>query len=144
MLHAVIIRITGVSEKVKNDEMFQSAPFYTHYSGYRVCLLVTLNGVDEYKGSHISVTISILSGPYDAKLSWPLRGQFTVTLVNQVKNSMNIFNTGFEKINMHSASPHSVTKYICKRLFSHKELFSVSFNHEYLKDDTMYMYVRYS
>ena len=142
----VFIRITDVSEKIINDETFQSPPFYTHYSGYRVCLLVTLNGVDECKGSHISVTISILSGPYDAKLSWPLRGQFTVALLNQIKNStgnFETFNVGFERTDMDSASPHSVTKYIYKRLFSHKELFSVSSTCKYLEDDTIYMHVKY-
>ena len=146
ILAPVIVRIADVSEKIKNNEAFQSSPFYTHQSGYRVCLLVTMNSVDEYKGTGVSVAISILSGPYDAGLSWPLRGQFTVTLLNQVKNNMNRFETiGVDcgKISTNSASPHSATKHICKRLFSHKELFAITSACKYLIDDSIYMQVRY-
>ena len=143
----VFVRVTDVSEKIKNSETFQSPPFYTHQSGYRVCVLVALNGIDEYKGSGISITISTLSGPYDAKLSWPLRGQFTISLMNQVKNNMNRFETFsidcYGKISTDSASPHSATKYVRKRLFSHKELFAVSSSCKYLIDDTIYVHVMY-
>ena len=142
----VIIRITGVSEKTKNNETFQSPTFYTHDSGYRVCLLVTLNGVDECKGYCISVTISILSGPYDAKLSWPFMGQFTVSLLNQVKNSTHRFQrltVNSKEIDTHSASSDLSAEYICKRFISHTELFSASTFHKYYTADTIYLQVRY-
>ena len=83
----VIVKITNILEKIKNDTTFHSPPFYAHTYGYRACLLVTPNGIKECKNNQITFCICILTGPNDAKLSWPIRGQFTVTLLNQVKNS---------------------------------------------------------
>lgn len=82
----VIIKVVDVSQMMKNDETFQSSLFFTDYFGYRVCLLVAPNGMDECKESTVSVAICILSGPSGGKLSWP-RGKFTITLLNQVKNN---------------------------------------------------------
>ena len=142
----VIIRIKDVSEKIKNDETFQSIPFFTYHSGYRVCLIAKLNGVDEYKGSQVSVTISILSGPYDAKLSWPPRGQFTVSVMNQVKNShhrLQILAIDTKEISTDSAFSDSAVEYVCKGLVSHTELFSASSFRNYHRADTIYLQVKY-
>ena len=123
----VIVRVTNVSEKMRNDEIFQSAPFYTHCFGYRVCLIVTLNGIEEFKGSNMSVGISILTGPNDAKLSWPLKGQFTVTLLNQVKNNNHHFLTSGVGFRTFSTNPSYLNAaFICKGFISHTELFAIN------------------
>ena len=79
----VIVKVTSVSGMIKNDITFQSTPFFIHNFGYVACLLVTPNGMDHCKGSKLSVSISILNGPNDEKLIWPLKWQFTVILPNQ-------------------------------------------------------------
>ena len=140
----VFIRITNVLEKMKNNEMFQSPPFYTHQLGYRVCLLVTLNGMD--KGSQIAVSISILSGLNDAKLPWPLRGKFTVSVLNQVKNSTHHtqpLGVHFKSGSTGSALPHAATEYSCKSLISHAVLFAVSSDRKYHINDTIYIQVKF-
>ena len=83
--------------------------------------------MDEYKGSAFSVGISVLSSPNDAKLSWPFRGQFTVTLLNQVKNN----------------NHHFMTLGVCKEFISHKDLFEVSSTRRYQADGIVYMQVQY-
>ena len=136
----VIVRITDVSEKIKNNETFQSPAFYTHRFGYRVCLTVAPNGMDEYKGFHVSVAISHLSGPNDGKLSWPPKGQFTVTLMNQTKNNNHHFLTlsvRFRKLDTDSLG------YACKKFISHADLFAVRSAHNYHTNDVMYMQVEY-
>ena len=80
----------------------------------------------ECKGSEVSVGISVLTGPNDAKLNWPLRGQFTITLLNQVKNNNHRFlasGVGF---------------------ISHAELFAVSSVCRYIARDIIYMQVQFT
>ena len=144
----VVVKVADVSEKIKNDETFRSAPFFTHSFGYVASLLVTPNGVDEYKGSQVSIGISILSGPNDEKLIWPLKGQFTVILLNQVKNG----NHRFQKLSMDygksntdstSSSSAAAASYVCKAFCSHTTLFSVSAVCKYHIGDTLYVQVQY-
>ena len=141
----VIARITNVSEKMKNNETFQSCPFYTHCFGYRVCLTVTPNGIEECKGSEVSVGISVLTGPNDAKLNWPLRGQFTITLLNQVKNNNHHFLTsgvGFRSTNTNPSYLNAV--FISKGFISHAELFAVSSVRRYSTRDIIYVQVQFT
>ena len=135
----VIVRITNVSEKIKNDETFQSSAFYTHRFGYRVCLVVAANGMDEYKGVDVSVAISILSGPNDGKLSWPPKGKFTVTLMNQIKNNNHHFLTLSDR--KFNTDPSG---YVCKTFISHADLFAASSARDYHTTDMMYMQVEYT
>ena len=138
----VIIKIINVSEKIKNDIIFQSPPFNSHRSGYRVCLLVPLSGMNEHRGSQVSVSVSILSGPNDAKLSWPLRGQFIVTLLNQIKDSTHCVQTlDLDSVKVNTES--STARFVCNRLISHAELFAVSSTCKYLIEDTIYIQVQY-
>ena len=103
---------------------------------------MTLNGVDEHRGSQVSASVSILSGPDDAKLSWPLRGQFTVSLLNQVKNSAHRAQTlGLDSVRVNKES--STARFVCNRLISHTELFAAASTCKYLVDDTMYIQVQY-
>ena len=141
-----IVRIANVSEKIKNNVTFQSATFYTHYFGYRVCLMVTPNGIKEYQGSHVSLGVSILTGPNDARLNWPLRGQFTVTLLNQVKNSNHFLTSGIRPGCMTTNTDMSNLNvaFLRKNFISHKELFAPSYVHKYCVTDTMYMQVQFS
>ena len=140
----VTVKITDVSEKMKNNETFQSSPFFTHQLGYRVCLLVIMNGMDER--SQVAANISILSGPNDAKLPWPLRGKFTVSILNQVKNSTHhtqALGVHFKTGNTDSASPHAAVEYSCKSLISHAVLFAVSSARKYNINDTIYIQVKF-
>ena len=60
-------------------EKVYSLAFYTHPHGYRMCVRVDLNG----KGTHVSIYICMMSGPFDDSLQWPFRGDVTIQIVNQ-------------------------------------------------------------
>ena len=139
----VIIRITGVSEKMKSNETFQSPAFYTHCFGYRVCLLVKLNGVYECEGAQVSIAISVLSGENDEKLNWPLEGEFTVSLLNHIRNNNHHFLTlqkSMETITMPSSF---TTRYVCEDFICHRESLTVSSVRKFIVHDIIYMQVHY-
>ena len=46
------------------------------------------NGDGLVAGSHITVCLFVMKGPYDDHLNWPIRGEYEVKLLNQTSNSM--------------------------------------------------------
>ena len=68
--------------KRASDKWF-SPPFYTHTHGYRMCVEVYANGFGPGKGTHVTISICIMRGPFDADLKWPFRGDVTIQIVNQ-------------------------------------------------------------
>ena len=67
-----------------NDEEVYSPAFYTHPHGYRMCVNVVPNGVGDGEGTHVSIFIFMMRGPFDDYLKWPFQGKITIQLVNQV------------------------------------------------------------
>ena len=143
----VIIRVTGISEMMMNNKTFQSPPFLTHCYGYRVSLLVIPNGMDQCKGSYLSIGICVLNGPNDGKLSWPLGGGFAITLLNQVKNNNHCFqmlDESSEKISK-PAAYNAITGYVHKEFIIHKQLLTTSYIpfYTYCVKDTIFIQVQY-
>ena len=48
-------------------------PFFTHPHGYRLCLQVFPNGYRRGKGTHVSLFMYVMQGPFDSLLKWPFR-----------------------------------------------------------------------
>ena len=63
-----------------------SPGFYTHPSGYKMCLRVDANGSGDGKGTHVSVFMHLMKGENDDTLTWPIRYKCTITLLNQLKD----------------------------------------------------------
>lgn len=70
-----------------SNKFWTSPPFYSHASGYKLCLRVNPNGYGEGKGTHVSIYVSIMRGENDDSLMWPLRAKFRVALLNQLDDS---------------------------------------------------------
>ena len=69
--------------KTSDSEMvWHSNGFYTHPSGYKMCLTVYPNGVGRGRDSHVSVFATLMKGEYDDDLRWPFRGHVTVELLD--------------------------------------------------------------
>ena len=66
-----------------NDEDWCSEPFYTHPRGYKMCVLIFANGVNEGRGNHVSLYTCFMRGEYDDELLWPFQGKIAVELLNQ-------------------------------------------------------------
>ena len=79
----VIVRMSEYTKKKEDNVDWYSNPFYTHKEGYKIQLNVVPNGYDIAKGTHLSVYLYLMKGPYDDKLRWPLEETFKVTLLNQ-------------------------------------------------------------
>jgi len=84
----VVLKMSGFAEKVKNNENWFSRPFFAFWKGYQICLRVYAGGNGDGKGTHLSAYIFLMKGPHDDELAesglWPLRGTFTIELLNQL------------------------------------------------------------
>ncbi|XP_065902562.1 TNF receptor-associated factor 5-like [Dysidea avara] len=79
----VIVKLTEFQEKEEEQIEWYSNPFYTHDRGYKMCLCVCPAGNGAGIGTHLSVYLCIMNGPYDDELTWPLVRRFEVLLLNQ-------------------------------------------------------------
>ena len=138
----VIVRLSEYTAKKMCGVDWYSDPFYTHKEGYKVKLNVLPDGWNNGKGTHLSVYLYLVEGPYDDTLCWPLKGKFKVTLLNQVGN-----------INHHSASHNvvSVNRIISfsnntKEIWSHPRFIQTAtlLNSNYLKNDSLFFEVSHS
>ena len=66
-----------------NDEEWCSEAFYTHPRGYKMCVLIFANGVDEVHGKQVSLYTCFMRGEYDDELLWPFQGKIAVELLDQ-------------------------------------------------------------
>ena len=83
----VIIKMSEFARRKESNIQWCSYSFYTHSGGYRLCMYVNTAGTGDGKGSHLSVQLLLMKGPHDDKLTWPMRGKFTVTLLNQISDN---------------------------------------------------------
>ena len=63
-----------------------SPGFYTSPGGYKMCLAVIPNGDQNGTGTHISVYLCLLPGEHDDLLEWPIRGDFSIQLLDQLRD----------------------------------------------------------
>ena len=73
--------------KKKNIVQWFSDPFYTHNKGYKMYLRIDAAGDGKGKGTHLSAFLYLMKGPHDDELTWPLRGNFEIKLLNQISDS---------------------------------------------------------
>ena len=146
----VIVRIPGFSEKKASGESFFSPQFYTHHFGYRACLRVIPFGIDDCKGTHVYVSVDVLDGPNDVNLRWPVKGKFTVSLLNQVKNNNHYIhilevNPKENDAVMNSCKNRATIQISYHKGFiQHHDLMKSSTAYCYCVGDTLYFQVMYS
>ena len=79
----VDIKMTHFTKhKLKHDQWF-SPSFYTHNSGYCMCISVIANGVSHGENTHISVYAHLKPGANDDNLQWPFRGSVDISLLDK-------------------------------------------------------------
>ena len=82
----VIIKMSDFERSRQLDKKWHSNGFYTGLGGHKVRLQVFPNGYGDGKSSYISVYINLMPGANDDILQYPLRGKFTVELLNQIED----------------------------------------------------------
>ena len=70
-----------------HNEVWYSRPFFAYEGGYVVCLRVFAAGNDDGKGTHVSVYLHLMKGPYDDKLKWPMRAKYAINLIDPTNNT---------------------------------------------------------
>ena len=83
----VTFQIHKFTERVVNDELWFSPPFFTHRGGYKFCLRVYCNGDSRGHSKWLSIYVELIRGENDHKLHWPFSGKFTIMIPNKLKNS---------------------------------------------------------
>ena len=79
----VDIKMTHFTQhKLKRDQWF-SPSFYTHNSGYCMCISVFANGFGYAENTHVSVYAHLKPGENDDNLQWPFRGSVDISLLDQ-------------------------------------------------------------
>ena len=136
----VVIKMSDFTKKKRQKTQWFSQPFYTHSNGYKIQLSVLFN---DNVGSHMSVALYIMKGPYDGQLEWPMKGTYKVTMLNQSSNSMHHSVTHSVTVN----SSHRPSYFSDRNLHAswHSESF-ISHEHlttsnQFLKDDNLYFKV---
>ena len=64
------------------DISWFSPPFYSHIGGYKICLRVDANGVEDGAGTYVSVSVYLMRGEYDDDLVWPFTSDISLKLMN--------------------------------------------------------------
>ena len=136
----ITFKLAKYSEEKACSLEYCFEPFFTSPTGYKICFFIYLNGGGEGVGTHISVFIKILHGPYDDQLEWPFCGVFKVELLNQLADcnhhSMSI---PYSKANNHQPGENGLGYNVF--IDQSKLTFDSFRNVCYLKDDVLFFRV---
>ena len=80
-----VVKLEGFEEKRNNEEWF-SNPVSSHFGGYKMCLRVYPIGFGNAKGTHVTVSISLMKGDNDDNLKFPFKGRIVISLLNQLED----------------------------------------------------------
>ena len=121
----VTFRMTDFQKYKKNHHQWYSPPFYTSYTGYKMCLSVNAHLLS------FRLRCSYVYGDNDDSLSWRFTGTVTVELLNQLEDDNHGKNTeGWLNI------PVSSVGLISSHLISDLD-YNADKNTQYLKEDTL-------
>ena len=131
-------------EQMRKNSVWFSPGFYTHHRGYKMCLRVDPNGQGNATGTHISIFVCMMQGPFDTQLKWPFRGAIAVEIVNQFCDDKHHFHvipfdtdTGLQSakrvIDGDRASGHGLPYFLPHSLLSYNE----SRGTQYLRGDCL-------
>ncbi|XP_073954383.1 uncharacterized protein [Choristoneura fumiferana] len=75
-----------MKEAKETDAVLTSPLFRTSKYGYTLKAELNLNGIGKWRGRHITCTIRLVGGPYDALLEWPCDIPVNIVLRDQPNN----------------------------------------------------------
>ena len=133
-LHSVLTLRNYAEQKTSNSTWISPA-FYTHYTGYKLCLKVWPNG---YIHNNI-VTVSVCSmvGEYDDSLQWPASFSITVVLINQ-HGEHNHYSQSKDFQWSKPTGTAELSWFSHRKFISHRELeWNPAKKTQYLKDDCL-------
>ena len=147
VLPNVYVKITDFTlrpaRNAKQD--WSSQPFYASDKGYKMCLCVSPNSLNN--NGYLSIRLSLMKGQYDNNLQWPMMGIVRIQLLNLLKDvnhrePLEIVFDGkgdcCKRVEFGDKSPCST--YYPGRFISHKDVSreNVERGQHFLKNDTMF------
>ena len=73
-------------EHKRVNDVWDSQPFYSEISGYKLQLIVAANGFGAWKDTHVSVGVYLMRGENDESLKRPLNSEISIQLLNWREN----------------------------------------------------------
>ena len=127
----------------KDDDTWNSTPFYSGPQGYKMRLKVYANGNGDGAGTHVSVFVQIIQGEYDDTLTWPYTGAVTFEIINwkDDRNHVKVI-VDFSTASAHCRNQPTGEKSNTGRgndTLSHDELYGSS--SQYVNNDILYIRV---
>ncbi|XP_065902010.1 TNF receptor-associated factor 4-like [Dysidea avara] len=143
----VIMKIPILSEN-KKRVVWCSDPFYSHSSGYKLCLYVYFTGIGPGKGTRLSVSLRLMKGSHDDELTWPLRGKFEVKLLNQISDCEHCSETmNYDEVDDDDATNRATDRVMASsgcgfyQFISNEDLHKVTPTCQYLKYDSVFFQI---
>ena len=141
------VKMSEFNSKYEDEVEWLSDTFYTHNKGYKVCLRVYAAGNGDGEGTHLSVFLWLMKGPHDDELTWPLRGNFEIKLLNQISDSEHHSMTVTYDDDTPDTSAGRVIEGKSARdwgrpqYISNEDLNKITPTRQYLKDDCLFFQV---
>ena len=143
----VIVKMSEYTKKKSDVVNWYSDSFYTHHKGYRMTLCIVAAGWGDGRGTHLSVGLFLMKGPYDDQLRWPLKGHCEVKLLNQISNSEHhlgngkCVDVGHKRFTSRERSDYYM--WYSNQFISNEDLHKITPTWQYLKDNNIFIKVDY-
>ena len=136
---ALTFKLTNYQLLKQQNQRFVSPWFYTSRGGYKMGFSVYPNGKGVGLNTHLSIFAHIYEGENDSHLNWPLVGNITFTLLNQLEDRHH----ETESLTLNSSdNAHVTEEWGFKKFISHGQLgHNQQRNTMFLKDDCLYFKV---
>jgi len=135
----VVIKVPDFTNLKKSNQVWCSEAFFTHERGCKIKLFVIAAGYGFGKGTHVSVYMYLLKGPYDDQLEWPVNMDAKVMLLNQISDKDHVVMTAKVVANRVGFTKLLVVN--VDQFISCKDLYTVTSRCLFLKDDIMFFQV---
>ncbi|CAF4958918.1 unnamed protein product, partial [Rotaria sp. Silwood1] len=117
-----------------------SSWFYLFPYGYKISVMLFLNGDTKSRGTYMSLYFVLMRGSYDNDLRWPFQFKVTFTLLDHLSPNNNQTNflwpdtksIAFQRPSSEMNIPYGISKFVPLNVFEHNE------NH-YVKNDRMFI-----
>ena len=127
----------------RRNAVWGSSPFYSDFRGYKFCVAIAANGLNDAKNTHVSVAVNLMRGLFDGQLRWPFRGRLTIQLLDQTGTNHITHVVDFSTVGRNEACKRVPfwrvvsESGLCKTFFiAHSDL-----SPNYLVDDCLYFQV---
>ncbi|CAF3341762.1 unnamed protein product [Rotaria sp. Silwood1] len=137
-----VSNISDMKDNAVFDELrsIYSSWFYLFPYGYKISVMLFLNGDTKSRGTYMSLYFVLMRGSYDNDLCWPFQFKVTFTLLDHLSPNNNQTNflwpdtksIAFQRPSSEMNIPYGISKFVPLNVFEHNE------NH-YVKNDRMFI-----